>query len=183
MSARRNRVSVTCAHCGNPFETVPSKVSRGNGKYCGVDCFNAARSAPQAGRECACCGEYKEASEFPRSSGPKRLYSLCLSCKRLYEAERRKQQDPDKTLCRRLTLLFGITLEKYREMLAAQDGRCAICGSRDAGGNLPRMPVDHDHATGDVRGLLCMYCNIGLGTFKDSPVLLRAAAAYLEKPR
>ena len=59
-------------------------------------------------------------------------------------------------------------------MLAGQDGLCAICR------NAPAEHVDHDHATGAVRALLCFNCNGGLGQFKDDPFLLHAAAFYVE---
>lgn len=58
-------------------------------------------------------------------------------------------------------------------MLAEQDGRCKICGQ------LKKLNVDHDHATGEVRGLLCHGCNVGIGFFRDSPELLRSAIDYL----
>jgi hypothetical protein len=43
------------------------------------------------------------------------------------------------------------------------------------------LVIDHDHTTGEVRGLLCPTCNAGLGHFKDSPELLLKAALYLQK--
>ncbi len=58
-------------------------------------------------------------------------------------------------------------------MLVAQGGLCAIC--RVA----PAVHVDHDHATGAVRALLCFSCNGGLGQFKDNPEFLHAAAYYV----
>ena len=59
-------------------------------------------------------------------------------------------------------------------MLAAQGGLCAICMTA------PANHVDHDHASGAVRALLCFNCNGGLGQFKDDPDVLRAAADYVE---
>ena len=59
-------------------------------------------------------------------------------------------------------------------MLAAQDGLCAICRAA------PAEHVDHDHATGAVRALLCFNCNGGLGQFRDDPYLLHEAAFYLK---
>jgi len=73
---------------------------------------------------------------------------------------------------------YGLTVEQYDEMLLAQGGGCAICGR-------PPRPdialyVDHDHATGQVRGLSCFRCNNALGDFNDDPALLASAAAYLD---
>jgi hypothetical protein len=69
---------------------------------------------------------------------------------------------------------YGICIERYHEMLEAQDGKCAICKA-DA-----RLAVDHCHVSGTVRGLLCHKCNRALGLFNDNAESLRAAAAYLE---
>lgn len=76
---------------------------------------------------------------------------------------------------------YGITLDKYDEMLEAQGGVCAICGQPCRTGRA--LAVDHDHTTGDVRSLLCANCNNGLGRFGDDPSLLRIAADYLEAHR
>jgi hypothetical protein len=77
---------------------------------------------------------------------------------------------------------YGITIEQYDAMLEAQGGVCAICKRPPKGGNTSskNLNVDHDHKTGERRGLLCNDCNPALGKFQDSPQLLRAAAAYLE---
>jgi hypothetical protein len=79
-----------------------------------------------------------------------------------------------------------MTFEDYKAMYKAQRGRCAICRQKEthkAWGVRRWLCVDHDHATGEVRGLLCYHCNRGLGFFKDNPASLRAAAKYLEKVR
>jgi hypothetical protein len=60
-------------------------------------------------------------------------------------------------------------------MLAEQNGLCAVCHAATA------VHVDHDHETGAVRSLLCFNCNGGLGQFRDDPVVLRAAADYVEE--
>lgn len=65
-------------------------------------------------------------------------------------------------------------------MLVRQGSACAACRTSDWGGKDGKPHVDHDHATGKIRGLLCANCNTGLGMFGDDPARLRAAAAYLE---
>ncbi|HVF75795.1 MAG TPA: endonuclease VII domain-containing protein [Acidimicrobiales bacterium] len=72
---------------------------------------------------------------------------------------------------------FGITLETYDEMLAAQEGVCGIC-ERPPRDDIS-LHVDHEHGTGRVRGLLCFRCNNALGDFEDDAVLLLRAADYV----
>ena len=74
---------------------------------------------------------------------------------------------------------YGITPEKYDEMLAAQGGVCAICKSEDTKHKSDKFNIDHNHTTGEVRGLLCGSCNTALGLFGDSVDTLMSAAAYL----
>ena len=69
---------------------------------------------------------------------------------------------------------YGVGSEWLETQKTLQGGLCAVCGSA------PALLVDHDHASGKVRSLLCHACNLGLGHFKDSPARLRAAAGYLE---
>jgi hypothetical protein len=71
--------------------------------------------------------------------------------------------------------MFGLTPEDLDALIASQGGVCAIC--RDA----EPEHIDHDHESGQIRGVLCGPCNMGLGLFKDQPVRLRAAAAYLKR--
>ena len=85
---------------------------------------------------------------------------------------------------------YGITLFEYTAMLEKQNGVCAICGKpetkwqRRGSCKTPTpdsLHVDHSHATGKVRGLICNYCNLGIGALKDDPELLRKAASYIEE--
>lgn len=68
--------------------------------------------------------------------------------------------------------------DKRLELYASQAGLCAICGKEPED---RRLAMDHCHATGRVRGLLCMHCNVGLGMFKDNKEVLEKAIAYLCK--
>lgn len=78
-----------------------------------------------------------------------------------------------------LRFKYGISYEIYEAMLSKQNGGCALCGASAGYGKM--LAVDHNHATGKIRGLLCDACNLGIGKFKDSPEKLRAAAAYIEQ--
>ena len=70
---------------------------------------------------------------------------------------------------------YGISLDDYNALLAHQDGKCAICGKHQTEFDYP-LHVDHDHQTGQVRGLLCCGCNTGLGQYEKHK---NAMADYL----
>jgi hypothetical protein len=108
------------------------------------------------------------------------------------EASRRyKQRYPARARRRErkayLRKRYGMTVEDYDELLLAQGGRCAICGTteppllKETCSSGLSFAVDHDHQTGAVRGLLCGPCNLGIGNLGDEPARLRAAAVYLER--
>jgi len=78
--------------------------------------------------------------------------------------------------------LYGISPEQFEALIQAQGGGCGVCGTSEWSGKGRAPHVDHDHATGAVRGVLCHHCNLMLGNAKDDPALLRAAADYLERP-
>lgn len=70
---------------------------------------------------------------------------------------------------------YGITFLDYTRLLQEQNYSCAICREF-----MKKPMVDHDHKTGEVRGLLCTLCNSGLGFFRDRIRFLAAAIVYLE---
>ena len=100
----------------------------------------------------------------------------CRECGRTAKREA-YSSDPRVYKDRMLRRKYGIGLDFYEHLLKIQDGRCAICGDMEDG---RALAVDHDHVTGQVRGLLCASCNNGLGRFKDDPERLKAALRYLE---
>jgi len=73
-----------------------------------------------------------------------------------------------------------VTTEEYDRLYNKQDGRCKICSIHQFNHDKP-LCVDHDHKTGEIRGLLCNQCNLGLGLFKDNPDSLLNAIKYLLK--
>ena len=101
----------------------------------------------------------------------------CETAKRFYRKYRLRDKLSGKERDCQLRNKFGFTLEKYREMLSAQGGACAIC--RTATPGKKSFGVDHNHATNALRGLLCGRCNSALGGFKDSEDNLRRAILYL----
>lgn len=77
---------------------------------------------------------------------------------------------------------YGITIADFERMRQEQGGCCAVCGRSDSADKRGyRLHVDHCHATGKVRGLLCSNCNLGIGKFGDKPELLDAALQYVRK--
>lgn len=75
----------------------------------------------------------------------------------------------------RLKRKYGITVEDRDKIMSNNGGMCEICSL------VPSEHIDHDHATGMIRGALCGHCNRALGMMKDDPVLLQKAIAYLSR--
>jgi hypothetical protein len=73
---------------------------------------------------------------------------------------------------------YGVTHDQYLVLLEAQGGVCAICGNSE---QKRQLAIDHDHETGEIRGLLCDRCNPMLGYAQDDIAVLEAAIAYLKK--
>lgn len=76
---------------------------------------------------------------------------------------------------------YGFGIDGYNARYREQRGRCKCCGRtiREVGDNRPHFHIDHNHATGEVRGLLCHYCNIACGMLLDSPTRALMVARYL----
>lgn len=86
---------------------------------------------------------------------------------------------------RKLASKFGLTVEAYAALAEAQDHVCGICRGAETRFNWrsskqDALCVDHNHATGKVRGLLCDNCNRAIGLLGDDLERVRAAVAYLE---
>lgn len=105
------------------------------------------------------------------------------SYQRDYQMERRKQNPQ---IRRNHHALYGLTLGAYDHLVMLQCGACAICGhvpgeDPEASPQTRTLVVDHDHASGMVRGLLCTRCNLMCGQGGDSPGRLETAAKYLRE--
>ena len=142
-------------HSAFPF---PPK-SRSKRAWCG-DC--------RANKPCSRCKEVLPVEDFPITHDPsKPRRSYCKSCARTYLREWR------------LKTHYSITQDEFLFKENEQGGVCYLCKSKPNSGKKV-LVVDHDHATGQVRRLLCDKCNRGLGYFLDNPTALRAAADYIE---
>ena len=75
--------------------------------------------------------------------------------------------------------LYGLSAIEFDKMIVQQNGVCAIC--REPEREERSLSVDHDHKTGRDRSLLCSGCNKAIGFLRESPLLARAAAMYLEQ--
>lgn len=76
---------------------------------------------------------------------------------------------------------FNLEVEQVEGMLADQDGKCAICFEGTVLGGRSGAKVDHDHDSGQVRGILCNTCNMALGLFYDDVTVLASAIDYLRE--
>lgn len=153
-------------------------------------------------KRCTKCKEAKQLTSFTRSNqSPDGRRYWCLSCQVAYNRsyvtrasvkERRKilrserpqsqrwKPTPESVRASKLRIKYGITPEKFDRMLAAQGGRCAICGTDKPRGRHNRFVVDHCHKTGVIRGILCSPCNYRLGVMGDTADGVRAHIHWLE---
>lgn len=113
-------------------------------------------------KSCSACKEVKPASEFPKHSQTKDGHHHC--CKTCHNA---------KSQVLRYQRTYGFTREQAEDFAKNNVGPCEICGA------VGKLHVDHCHKTGNVRGFLCMGCNVALGFMKDDPEILLMAAKYL----
>ena len=108
-------------------------------------------------KKCAKCGQILPLSMFTGKG------TYCKTCSRDYAWQYR----------------YGISPEQYYELYQKQGGKCKICGAEVFEGKY--LCIDHNKETGEVRGLLCRECNVGLGMFKDSPDIIKKALKYLKE--
>lgn len=135
-------------------------------------------------KRCTRCKEDLGHWEFSRDSRVRSgLASWCRSCDKEYRKEYNKK-NAERFREYSYREAYGLTLEDYSKMLAAQGGKCAICEQTETAtqhGKVKQLSVDHNHKTGQVRDLLCRDCNWAFGHFKENPEVLRQAADYAEK--
>lgn len=140
-------------------------------------------------KRCMGCQQEKALDQFGIDRRNNRAMARCKACRTAtarawrhsrpgYESARYQASKPE-TRERHLKRKYGVSLADYDRMLADQGGCCAICLAPEAKQFKGVFHVDHDHATGAVRGLLCRGCNHMLGAVGDDPKILGRAIRYL----
>lgn len=132
-----------------------------------------------ASKKCSICYNNLPLNKFSKHSRARDgLQNSCKECSSSYGKS--WESDPNNRRRRKLRQKYDMTLEEYNQMLHDQNYSCAICGSKETrNSKYEFLPVDHCHKTGKVRGLLCDFCNVGLGRFEDDVERLQNAIKYL----
>lgn len=185
---RRNLTCMNlCPRCNEPVRSSKCATCRSNDRFrsqglvidtpcktCGIVqrlCSNGECKPCLAGkglRECSICHDTLTFNCFQSKR------SACIQCSRTSL----NLSPEDRGLNLRLLKQYGISYDQYLALLAQQNGVCAICQKTPI---KRKLGVDHDHRTGEVRGLLCGNCNTGIGHLQDSTEILEQAKNYLRK--
>lgn len=134
---------------------------------------------PLLSKKCNGCGMTKSRSvDFWKGQ------TLCIDCSKDRQKNRWNSRSPKKRLEQHLKYKYSLTIDQLSNALKEQNGNCAICeevlpdlmvyNNRKRG-----YAIDHNHETGEFRGILCLNCNSMLGMSKDNPTILDKASAYL----
>lgn len=138
-------------------------------------------------KACSGCKLIKPLDEFGpdrhRADGRTRYCRPCLAERQRAWAARNKAS----VRATRFKKKYGLSVEDYEKLARRAGGKCEACGGSiphhlgDEADLRAKVAIDHDHATGAIRGLLCAPCNCAIGYMFDDPARLRAAADYLER--
>lgn len=136
---------------------------------------------------CTKCGEAKPLADFYFDTSKQLHARQCKRC--------RLTTTPEQKRSSHLRVHFGMTVDEWAAMYAAQGGCCAICRApfpplenmlkpRATGKHGPTtFNTDHCHNTGKVRGILCHRCNVALGGLRDTIAIARRCIEYLQRHR
>jgi len=112
------------------------------------------------------------------ATNKKYLHSRCKECDharvKIYHKNNRAKVTKQQLISHRRRR-YGLTEEKYNNMILSQNNLCAICNKSSR----KTLHIDHSHKTGEVRGLLCNNCNTGIGFFKEDISIFTRAIKYL----
>lgn len=118
-------------------------------------------------------GNEEKFSKLKRSTDG--LAAVCKQCNKK-ACDQHRKDNPRYYRNYHLTKTYGITLDEYEKLSQFQNNCCFICNNQEE-----TLHVDHNHTTGEIRGLLCQRCNLVLGQIEDNCKILKRAIEYLEK--
>ena len=143
---------------------------------------------------CKTCGKQRPATSFGTYVSGGKIYTRlhCKKCRNKKASESRddrtrwldrrryaeKKYDADYHRDWHLRKKYGMALDEFNALSEAQGHKCCICGEENS--THENLVVDHNHNTGEVRGLICSPCNSALGHAKDSVKVLEAMIDYLK---
>lgn len=155
----------TCTHCGQELSLDRFISDRRRKDGHGSKCRPCARSIREAFYD-----------QYPDREAERRMKQAEASAEWY-----RRNRDSQAARMRenRIKRQYGLSMQDYADLFASQQGQCSICHTTDPGMGQQTLAVDHDHDTGEVRGLLCHPCNTGIGLLGDNVARLQAAAEYL----
>lgn len=130
---------------------------------------------------CSTCKVAKYLKDFSKNKNrPDGHHPQCKECRSKYKPSPEAREKSNKRLREwNRFKTSGFTPQDFKERLANQNGKCAICGTDDPGKT--NWQADHDHDTKQKRGILCFKCNTGLGLLQDDIAILCAAIEYLKR--
>lgn len=148
-------------------------------------------SCPHPSYEIICnqCKLSKQCEEFYKHPySPNRHRNPCKECLKINRRNAYVRLDGyNKSYAQLLHDRYGITLDEYNRMFEEQKGRCAICDRPEIAttksGKARRLAIDHDHATGAIRSLLCIKCNASIAALESGHASPQDFAVYIDKHR
>ena len=125
---------------------------------------------------CSNCKTNKPENDFYiRRNRKKKLTSWCKSCLKEHR-DKYAIQARIKGRCR----TYNITEKNIKELYIKTKSRCQICGIAEEDTKKKSLCIDHNHLTGEIRGLLCDDCNVAIGRFKDNIEYIKNSIIYLQ---
>lgn len=167
-----NRITIALGLCGahylrqGKYGTTFPEVPIGTSGCSPIAIEERATLAKNQSKRCSKCRKVKSKKSFTKSTkATDGLSYLCKICQKNANFTNR----------------YGIDLEAVERMINDQDGRCALCRTPFGMANTLVKNIDHSHKTGEVRGVLCSYCNTSLGLFEDRGVSPQLAQDYIDR--
>lgn len=134
---------------------------------------------------CIKCEISKPLSDFYKRTDTGKYRNDCKDCRndynlKLYHKSHKQKENHRKASWKHnIKKKYGLTVKEFRELEAEQDYKCNCCGISKEQTQQKELCVDHDHLTGEIRGLLCLQCNAGIGMLGDNLEGVQKAYDYL----